>query len=140
MLRAVVDTNVLVSGTISAEGFPARVVNALLDRKFLLVTSEYLLSEYQAVMQRPRIANKYRGIAERLNDILVFLRAEGIAVDPTALPPGTVRDTKDSPVLACAVDGKAEYLVSGDSDLQSLGTFQGVQVVSPRQFVEEVMK
>lgn len=72
MRRVVVDTNILVSGTIVTHGFSAKIVDAVLDNRVLLVTSEYLLSEYSMVMQRPHIARKYRRLGERLDDILAF--------------------------------------------------------------------
>lgn len=50
--------------------------------------------------------------------------------------PGVTRDPKDDPVVACAVEGQADYIVSGDQDLLVLGEYEGVQVVTPRRFVE----
>lgn len=50
--------------------------------------------------------------------------------------PGVTRDPKDDPLVACAVEGRAGYLVSGDRDLLDLGEGGGVQVVTPRWFLE----
>jgi hypothetical protein len=46
------------------------------------------------------------------------------------------RDPKDNPVVACAVEGRAGYIVSGDLDLLDLGEHRGIQVVTPRRFLE----
>jgi hypothetical protein len=46
------------------------------------------------------------------------------------------RDPKDDPVAACAKEGGAEYLVSGDQDLLVLGDWEGIQVVTPRRLLE----
>ena len=46
------------------------------------------------------------------------------------------RDPKDDAVVACAVEGEADYIVSGDQDLLVLGRYETVQVVTPRQFVD----
>jgi predicted nucleic acid-binding protein len=48
------------------------------------------------------------------------------------------RDPKDDAVVACAVEGKADYVVSGDQDLLALGEYEGIQVVTPRRFMEIV--
>lgn len=50
--------------------------------------------------------------------------------------PGVTRDPKDDPLVACAVEGAASYLGSGDRDRRELGEHENIQVVTPRDFVE----
>jgi hypothetical protein len=50
--------------------------------------------------------------------------------------PGVSRDPKDNPLVACATEGAADYLVSGDADLLALGKHENTTMVSPREFVE----
>jgi predicted nucleic acid-binding protein len=50
--------------------------------------------------------------------------------------PGVTRDPKDDPLVACAVEGAADYLVSGDRDLLDLGETENIRMVTPREFVE----
>jgi predicted nucleic acid-binding protein len=50
--------------------------------------------------------------------------------------PGVTRDPKDDAVVACAVEGEADYIVSGGQDLLTLGEFRGIRVVTSREFVE----
>jgi predicted nucleic acid-binding protein len=57
-------------------------------------------------------------------------------VEPGEVPEDVVRDRKDRAVLACAVGGKAEYIVTGDEDLLILKTYQDVGIVTPAQFLE----
>jgi len=47
---------------------------------------------------------------------------------------GATRDPKDDPLLACAVEGRADYLVSGNRDLLDLGEVEGIRMLSPREF------
>jgi len=49
--------------------------------------------------------------------------------------PGVTRDPKDDPVVACAVEGEARFIVSGDQNLLVLGAHRGVHVVTPREFL-----
>lgn len=48
------------------------------------------------------------------------------------------RDPDDNKYLECAVDGRADFVVSGDGDLLSLESFDGIPIVKPRRFVEIV--
>lgn len=48
---------------------------------------------------------------------------------------GVCRDPKDDKFLACAIEGEADYLVSGDQDLLAIGSYQGIQIVKPAQFL-----
>jgi predicted nucleic acid-binding protein len=50
--------------------------------------------------------------------------------------PGVTRDPKDDAVVACAKEGQANYIVSGDQDLLVLNNYEGVQIVTPQQFIE----
>ena len=59
MLRVVIDTNVIVSGILSRDGAPAKLLNAWRERRFLLLISSEIVTEVRAVMQYPRIRYKY---------------------------------------------------------------------------------
>jgi len=54
------------------------------------------------------------------------------------LRPGITRDPKDDAIVACAEEGEAEYIVSGDHDLLSLGEYRGIQTLTPRSFLEAI--
>jgi len=71
-------------------------------------------------------------------EIVAELAGELELIEPTALPQPVCRDKDDDWVLATALAGGAEILVSGDKDLLVLKEFQGVKILSPRQFVERM--
>ena len=48
------------------------------------------------------------------------------------------RDSKDEKILACGVEGKAEYIITGDQDLLEIATYEGIQIATPREFVEKM--
>jgi putative PIN family toxin of toxin-antitoxin system len=64
----------------------------------------------------------------------LLLRELAQLVEPAAVPDDACRDSDDLVVLGTAVAAGAEYLVTGDNDLLDLGEFQGVGIVTPRQF------
>ncbi|MFM7043235.1 MAG: putative toxin-antitoxin system toxin component, PIN family [Planctomycetaceae bacterium] len=59
-------------------------------------------------------------------------------MEPIAVPPGTVRDKDDLPVLGTAIAGSVAALVTGDQELLALGLFRGVAILSPRDFYERL--
>jgi putative PIN family toxin of toxin-antitoxin system len=134
-LRAVQDTNVLVSGLLAEVGAPRVVLDAWLDDQFVLVTSLYLLDELTHVLSYPRIAQRIRLGNSEMEALLAALLARAHVVAGQLHLPGTTRDPKDDAVVACAIEGEASYIVSGDEDLLVLGTYAGVEIVSPARFV-----
>ena len=135
-VSAVVDTNVLVSGLVAPAGPPRQIMNAWLEEGFTLVTSLYLVEELVHVLTYPRITKRLRLDEAKLAALLAALLSRAHVVPGQLHLPGVTRDPKDDAVVACAVEGEADYIVSGDQDLLTLGEYQGAQVVTPREFVE----
>lgn len=136
--RAAVDTNVLVSGLIGEHSPPAQVVDAWLDGRFALVTSLYQVEEVNRVLSYPRIASRIHLEESELELILAALLVEAQVVPGRLRLPGVTRDPKDDALVASAVEGGADYIVSGDQDLLVLDVYEGIQVVTPRQFLERL--
>jgi hypothetical protein len=135
MIRAVVDTNTLISGIISPLGASAQIVRRWQRGDFLLVTSPALLVELRRVLHYPRVADRLGwSDDERLQFMKNFQTLAVITPGELELP-GLTRDPKDDPVVACAVEGEAEVIVSGDQDLLTLGTYGDVRVVRPSEFL-----
>jgi len=115
-LRVVVDTSVWVSAAINPVGPPGKVFDALRHRHFRLVTSEPLLRELAAVLNRRRISARYRLTPESVEQFIALLcrRAEVVAI--TGEPQGC-RDPNDDMLIETARAGNATLLVSRDEDL-----------------------
>lgn len=132
MPRVVLDTVVLIRALINPHGDWGRL---LFERAghYRLVVSPLLLSEYLEVTARPELVRKFRRLPEHQRDMLDLLsRAEVVTVD--ALPTFE-RDPNDAHVLATAVAGGADYLVSGDNDLLDLGEYAGISILSAASFL-----
>jgi putative PIN family toxin of toxin-antitoxin system len=139
-VRAVVDTNVLVSGLISASGSPSQVVDLWLGGRYVLVTSLYLVEELTHVLAYPRIRARLRLEDTEIEVLLAALLSEAEIVAGRLSLPGVTRDPKDDPIVACAVEGAAAYIVSGDDDLLALDPYQGISIVTPRRFIEIIAR
>jgi putative PIN family toxin of toxin-antitoxin system len=91
------------------------------------------------VLTYPRIASQVRLEDSELEMVLAALLSEAQVVPGHPRLPGVTRNPKDGAIVACAQEGRAGYLVSGDQDLLALGESGGIQIISPRQFVELVL-
>lgn len=115
MKRIVVDTNIwiriLLAGPVTLP-----VLDAWSEGLFKVVLSQPLLDELDEVWQRPRL--KKRIPEQRASQLLRQLRFRGEMVTLSTIPP-RCRDPKDHPVLATAIDGRADAIVSGDDDLRA---------------------
>jgi len=131
--RAVLDSNVIVSG-LGWSGAPARIMEAVLTGDLVLVTSAPLLAELRRVFAYPKLA---RAIPDRsrLADLVEML---SVVVEPTDTFE-VVEDDSDNRVLEAAVTGRVDYIVSGDGHLLTLGSFQGIPVLTPAEFVKTVL-
>ena len=130
-MRIVLDTNILVSALISEEGYPAQVLAAIKRERVTLVTSAYQIEELRGVLARERLKPYIR--PEGAADLLYHLEAVGLVV--SELPEVSLSpDPKDNPILATAIAGEAELIVSGDKgDMLALGRVEGIPVVTARE-------
>jgi len=135
-VKAVLDTNILVSGLVAEQGYPRQILDAWLEGHYTLVTSLYLVEELIHVLSYPRIAKRIRLDEEELAVILAALLSEAEVTPGRLHLPGVTRDPKDDAVVACAKEGEADYIVSGDQDLLVLDEYEGIRIVTPRRFVE----
>ena len=133
-LRAVLDTNLFVSGLISPKGPPAAILRALKAKQFVLVSSPPINEEIIEVLNRPYIRDRY-GLGDRIFDVAFILWE--LAEVMISLPPVKVcSDPDDDRFLATAVAGRADYLVTGDvADLLLLEKYRDVSIISPREFI-----
>ena len=139
MLKAVLDTNVLVSSLLVKVGLPPAVVDAWRQRQYLLVTSPDLIAEVRATLNYPRLRRKYLFTAEDVEQLISLLEQDALVVPGRAQVEGVIPDDPaDEKVLACAVDAEADAIVSGDSHLLALGEYQGIPVLTARTFLERL--
>jgi putative PIN family toxin of toxin-antitoxin system len=132
--RVVLDSNVIVSG-LGWSGAPARILDAALDGQLVLVTSPPLLAELRRVLGYPKLA-KVLGGAQQIVDLV---EANSVVVIPARVI-AAVSDESDNRVLEAAVEGAADYIVSGDDHLLGLGSFQRIPVMAPREFLKVALR
>jgi putative PIN family toxin of toxin-antitoxin system len=135
VIRAVLDTNVYVAAVLSRTGAPAQLVTALAEGLYDAVACPLLLGELEAVLSRPKIAS--RVTPETARDYLAWLsRVVAVEADPTPIP-RVCADPGDDYLLALAVSGRAQVIVSGDAHLLDL-TSAETRVMPPAAFAQLV--
>lgn len=134
--RAVLDTNVLLRALTSPGGPSARIYDAVLDGRFKLVLSPAILRELREVLLRPSVRRRFPIPLEDLADQIADLQARAeIVRGELEVHTGSI-DPKDNPILACAIEGEADYLVTDDrKDLLPMKHYHGVQIVSVPGFL-----
>jgi uncharacterized protein len=137
MNRVVLDANVFVSAVLSPWGNPARILKAWRDGRFHVAISNEILSEIDRVLHYPRIKKRHRWSKEKIQVFIDDL-AHLCVLTPSELRLSVIaEDPSDDRYLECAIEGEAQYIVSGDQHLLALGEFQGVRILKPREFLEQ---
>jgi putative PIN family toxin of toxin-antitoxin system len=133
-MRAVVDTNVLVSAVLN-RGNPYRIYLAWLRRRFELVMSPPLLDELESVLGRRRVRRRIQWSSDRFNRFFRVLRRRAVWVEPQNVIDLLTSDPDDNRVLEAAVEGGADYIVTGDRGLLELRVHKETRIVTPRDFL-----
>lgn len=135
-MRVILDINILLSGLISPSGLPARLYNAWLDRRFILISHPFQLDELREVSRRGKIRALIRpSEAGRLVNQIAQ-----IADMPERLPPiERSRDPRDDFLLALCEAARADWLVTGDKDdLLALDHHGATQIVTAAVFAQRL--
>ena len=139
MLRVVLDTNVFISSLLTKRGATAQVLEAWRQRRFLLVISPAIIAEITRVLRYPHIQHKYAVQEEDIMALADLLQQEALLVPGKSHVTGAIpADMDDEIILACAVDGMADCIVSGDSHLLDLGQFREIPIWTVREFLEKL--
>lgn len=131
MMRATFDTNILVSGVIR-KGKPHKLLDHVADKRLELVISKEILDEFVDVIKR----EKLKLTKEQQNQFIEFITNLSSITETVSKFKIIKEDPDDDKILDAAYDGKADYIVSGDSDLLNLKGFEGIKIVTASEMME----
>ncbi|MCP3955823.1 MAG: putative toxin-antitoxin system toxin component, PIN family [Desulfobacterales bacterium] len=138
-IRAVLDTNLFVSGLFSSYGSVAKLQQFWLSGAFELAVSEEILQEIGETLQKSYIQKQLHLKPEEIYGILELIREKAFVVTKDHYKTDRITDDPDdNKFLGCALEAKAYYVVSGDNHLLSLKHFHGIQIVDAKTFVREM--
>lgn len=126
-MRVVLDTNVLISSFI-ARGTSHRVLEHCV-RYHTIITSQFILDELTE-----KLVKKFKYRIEIAEEAVNLLRSRVEVVVPAPLALPVCRDPNDDMILATALTGSCECIITGDKDLLILKTYERVELVSPGEF------
>ena len=130
-MRAVLDTNVLISAALFAQSIPRRVVDLVCDDGELIFSAVTFIELEDALFRKK--FDRYVDQSVRVEFVATLFQSAVFA-----LPTETIRvcrDPKDDPFLEAAVAGNAAFIVTGDADLLALDPFRGIRIVNPAAFL-----
>jgi len=137
-VRIVLDTNIVLSALLW-RGTPYRLFDAIRQQPDVqLYSSATLLAELADVLTRPSPTKQLATIGKTAREVTADYLAVVEIVAPATLSAPVSRDPDDDQVLACALAAQADLIVSGDGDLLTLKSFQGVPIVTAAQAVEKI--
>ena len=132
-MKAVIDTNVLVSGLLSPAGPPGEIVDLIFSRQLEPVYDDRIIHEYAIVLQR----DKFSFSADDVEELLYAIQAIGVSISPrhTSL---VLPDDHDRPFVECALASSDHFLITGNSKHFPASVIKGVQLCTPREFLEKL--
>jgi uncharacterized protein len=139
-LRAVVDTNLFISGLFGKDTLSATLQDLWVNREFELATSIEILREVSRVLQYPRIRERFHPKDESIRRFFRLIFRKAIITKDLYKIDRITDDPSDHIFLACALEAKADFIVSRDPHLRNLKQFHGIKIVNVKEFVEKVRK
>jgi putative PIN family toxin of toxin-antitoxin system len=128
-MKVVIDTNIWISYLLGSllQGMDEKI----LSKEIKVVVSDEMLKEISEVSSRPKFKNIFT--AKRIKELFSLLDSYAIVVSPSQKV-NVCRDGKDNFLLEVALEGEANYLVTGDEDLLVINTFQSTKIIRPKEF------
>jgi uncharacterized protein len=130
-LHIVIDTNVYVSATVFG-GVPRKAIEKAYAYCTVLC-SDYIITELQDVLR----SKKFAWSQSHITSVCDFLFSDAVMIRPDEII-SVSRDSKDDPVLACAVAGNADVLITGDKDLLVLRRYKDTRILTPTSWLASI--
>jgi len=136
LLRIVLDTNVLISAFLKKGSAPSSIL-VLAERGELgLYTSMEIMDEYEGVLRRP----KFQSISGKALRYLEKNRRRFISVKPKEKVTAIKEDPEDNKFLECAIEARADYLITGNTNHFPFKKYRETAIVMPKEFIDLVTK
>lgn len=137
MLRAVLDANVIISALIQPKGASGRILTSLLERNsFELIVSPAILAEIRRSLTYPKVRKYIKSSDADLDLWVASLELIAQPMDGNLRIHAVAADPDDNKYIEAAVEGLAQFVVSGDKHLLSLKSYENIRIVTPRVFLD----
>lgn len=137
-LKAVVDTNLFISGLFGGGSLSAQIQDLWIKQTFELITSIEIMKEVSRVLHYPRIQLQFNIKEETVKRFFRLVFRKALVTKDLYTTNKITDDPTDNKFLACAMEGHADYIVSRDPHLRNLKQFQGISIIDVKSFIERV--
>lgn len=132
MIRAVLDTNVFISA-LFWKGTPYELMQQGFNGVFVILASPSILEEIKSTL-----IEKFEYRLEDTDEFIQIITVNSEIVEPNLRLDVVKDDPSDNKIIECAVEGKASHIVSGDQHLLKLKQHEGIQIISPQEFLQTI--
>jgi len=140
VLKAVIDTSVMVSVAFPKGELAKELRDMIADGAFTLVISKVIMAELYRVLHYPRILKQFNASQEDIDEFIGMILEHALLTKGDYDLHKITDDPTDDMFLACAMEAKADFIVSRDPHLRNLKQFRGIKIVNVREFVEKARK
>jgi len=137
MLKLVIDTNVVISALLKPESSPALIMSLVLRGSCMLCLTEKIFVEYEEVSGRGKFKKLDHG---SVREFLSTLRSRALWVVPKVQVDEITKDPDDNAFLECALESKADFLITGNIHHFPEKKFRHTAIVAPNEFVSHAVK
>ena len=138
-VRAVIDTNLFISGLFAGKGYSTQLQDLWVSGVFEFAVSENILKEIENTLLKAHIRKRLLLEDGEEASIISLIREKATMVTADLYQTDKIKtDPSDNKFLACALEVKADYIVSGDNHLLELKHFNGIQIVDAKTFIRKV--
>jgi putative PIN family toxin of toxin-antitoxin system len=113
-------------------GTPEQILDFHTDERFELCLSPVIIEELRVTLR-----DRFEWPADRMETVLEPILSRAMIVEPKRIV-AISRDPDDDHILACALEAKADVIVTGDKDLLQMHSFEEIPIITPRQFVHRL--
>ncbi len=137
MIKAVLDSGVLVSAFVTPKGISAELLHSARQDLFKIYLCEQIFEEIKRVLLTyPHIREQYFYSNRQVAMFCQGLRDATNLVAKIPVIKVVANDPNDDMVVACAIKAKAQYIVTRDDDMLVIEKYKGIKIVTPEEFME----
>jgi uncharacterized protein len=137
VIRVVLDTNVVISALLKEESAPALILSLVLDGHIKLCMTQEIFAEYAGVLSR----EKFKGLDHAsVKKILLSISRKSLLVSPSTKISVIKMDPEDNKFLECALEARADYLVTGNRRHFTMTHYDKTRIVGPGDFLYRIVK
>jgi uncharacterized protein len=133
-MRVVIDTNVWLSALLWG-GQPNLIIQLVEKKQIQAISSENILIELTDILQKPKLQKRLDQLKVSAEEVVIIAKRlmTLIVIKEVTIP--ELRDPKDQMVLATAIAGDAQVVISGDKDLLVLHPYGNISILLPQEFL-----